>query len=150
MEEEVRLKALEWQTKTLCHFIAATVQFDLDKTGGRNPLSDLAAEISIRPPAKSPEDDELDRMRGEPDGWVTHEEGMRRMRKAAGGSAAPSRATDTLTVDADGNVTGSALTSELAPEEQAAADANAPGSFEAFMLAFGGGGTPPPRGPIPS
>jgi pyridoxal biosynthesis lyase PdxS len=126
------------------------VQFDLEKTGGRNPLSDLAAEISIRAPAKSPEDDELDRMRGESTGYVTHEEGMRQMRKAAGGSATPSRATDTLTVDADGNATGSTLTSEVAPEEQAAADANAPGSFEAFMLAFGGGGTPPPRGPIPS
>jgi hypothetical protein len=72
------------------------------------------------------------------------------MRKAAGGSAAPSRATDTLVVDGDGNVTGSVMTAEKAPEEQAAADTNAPGSFEAFMLAFGGGGQPPPRGPVPS
>jgi hypothetical protein len=126
------------------------VQFDLDKTGGRNPLADLASEISIRPPAVTAEDDELNRMRGEADGWVPHEEGMRRMRKAAGGSAAPSRATDTLRVDAEGNMTGSVLTSELAPEEQEAADANAPGSFEAFMMAFGSGGRPPPRGPIPS
>ena len=125
------------------------MQFDLEKTGGRNPLADLASEISIRPPGRSAEDDELDRMRGESDGWVTHEEGMRRMRKAAGGSAAPSRATDTLTVDADGNVTGSVLTSELAPEEQEAADANAPGSFEAFMLAFGGGGDTPAAGAHP-
>jgi hypothetical protein len=124
------------------------VQFDLDKTAGRNPLADLAAEISLFP-QQTAEDDELDEMRGEPEGWVTHEEGMRRMRQAAGGSAAPSAPLDTLTADADGNVVGTTLTAEQ-PGPGESAGANAPGSFESFMTMFGGGGTPAPRGPVPS
>lgn len=126
----------------MCQFIAAQAPVDLKEHGGKNPLAEQASRITITP-ARTAGDDELDEMRGEPDGWVTHEEGVRRMRQAAGTSLP-----DTLVTDDAGNVVGDALTSEKAePQEPAAA--NAAGSFESFMTMFGGGGTPPPRGPVP-
>jgi hypothetical protein len=126
----------------VCQFIAAQAQVDLEAHGGRNPLADQASRITISP-SRSAEDDELEEMRGEPDGWVSHEEGVRKMRQATG-HALP----DTIVTDGDGNVVGDTLTAEQ-PEAAGPAPANPEGSFEAFMSMFGGGGTPPPRGPVP-
>jgi hypothetical protein len=139
MSMRLQLKTAEWQTRTICQFVAAAAPV----TGDSNPLLDAAAAISVTLPGERG-DDELDEMRGEPTGYVTHEEGMRRMRQAAG--SAP---VDNLSVDSDGNVTGDTLTAEQ-PDLGKAADANAPGSFEMFMNLLGNGGTPAPRGPVPT
>jgi hypothetical protein len=47
----------------VCQFIGAQAMIDTDKTGGRNPLVELAQSIDIFG-ARSPEEQELDRMRG--------------------------------------------------------------------------------------
>jgi hypothetical protein len=49
--------------RTICSFIGAQAQVDTDKHGGRNPLVELAASLSIFGD-KSPEEEELDRIRG--------------------------------------------------------------------------------------
>jgi len=48
----------------VCQFIGAQAPVDTSKTGGRNPLVEWAAGISIFGD-KSPEERELDRIRGE-------------------------------------------------------------------------------------
>lgn len=47
--------------KTICSFIGAQAMVDTTKTGGRNPLVDLAASLHIIP---TDEDLELERIRG--------------------------------------------------------------------------------------
>jgi hypothetical protein len=47
----------------VCQFIGAQAMVDTSKTGGRNPLVEMAASIDIFG-AKSPEQEELDRIRG--------------------------------------------------------------------------------------
>jgi hypothetical protein len=47
--------------KTVCGFIGAQAMVDTKAHGGRNPLVELAASISI---LDNPEDAELDRIRG--------------------------------------------------------------------------------------
>lgn len=49
--------------KTVCQFIGAQAQVDTGKHGGRNPLVELAASISITGD-RTPEEIELDRIRG--------------------------------------------------------------------------------------
>jgi hypothetical protein len=49
--------------KTVCQFIGAQAMVDTSKHGGRNPLVELAASISILG-EKTPEEIELDRIRG--------------------------------------------------------------------------------------
>lgn len=62
-EQLVRLRLAEWQVKTVCQFIGAQAMIDTDKTGGKNPLVELAQSIDILG-NKSPEEQELDRIRG--------------------------------------------------------------------------------------
>ena len=62
-EQRARLKTAEWQVKTICSFIGAQAPVDVDKHGGRNPLVEMAASIDIFG-TKSPEEQELDRIRG--------------------------------------------------------------------------------------
>jgi hypothetical protein len=145
-EYELADRRAEWQTRTTCQFIAATfVEYDPDKTGGKNPLSDIAADIRIHP-ERSSEDDELERMRGERTGYVSHEEGARMMR--GGPKTAPK--TDTIEIDEDGNVVGAALSAPGSEESSSEGMAEPQaGSFEAFMRMFGSGGMPPPTGPVP-
>jgi hypothetical protein len=40
-------RLMEWQTRHICTFIGAQAQVDTDKYGGRNPLVDAAQELSI-------------------------------------------------------------------------------------------------------
>jgi hypothetical protein len=47
----------------VCQFIGAQAAIDTSKTGGRNPLVEMAASIDIFGD-KSPEEQELDRIRG--------------------------------------------------------------------------------------
>lgn len=47
----------------VCQFIGAQAMVDTDKTGGRNPLVELAQSIDIFS-SKTPEERELDRIRG--------------------------------------------------------------------------------------
>jgi hypothetical protein len=47
----------------VCSFIGAQAQIDTKKTGGRNPLVDMALSLDILG-TRSPEEEELDRMRG--------------------------------------------------------------------------------------
>lgn len=47
----------------VCQFIGAQAQVDVSKHGGRNPLVDMAASIDILG-RKTPEEEELDRIRG--------------------------------------------------------------------------------------
>jgi hypothetical protein len=49
--------------KTICSFIGAQAMVDTDKHGGRNPLVELAASLDIFG-TRSPEEQELDRIRG--------------------------------------------------------------------------------------
>jgi hypothetical protein len=49
--------------KTICSFIGAQAMVDTEKHGGRNPLVELAASLDIFG-VKSPEEQELDRIRG--------------------------------------------------------------------------------------
>jgi hypothetical protein len=68
---------MEWQTRHICTFIGAQAQVDIEKHGGRNPLVDAAASLSIFAGATpeerreleldsiSPEEQELRAMRGE-------------------------------------------------------------------------------------
>lgn len=49
--------------KTVCSFIGAQAQIDTEKTGGRNPLVDAAQALDILG-GRTPEEEELDRMRG--------------------------------------------------------------------------------------
>jgi hypothetical protein len=49
--------------KTVCSFIGAQAMVDTEANGGRNPLVELAAGIDIFG-GKSPEEQELDRIRG--------------------------------------------------------------------------------------
>ena len=53
----------EWQARTICSFIGAQAQIDTSKTGGKNPLVEMAQSISIFG-EKTPEEEELDRIRG--------------------------------------------------------------------------------------
>jgi hypothetical protein len=53
----------EWQVKMVCQFIAMQAQVDTSKTGGRNPLLDLASDIDIFG-GKSGEQRALDELRG--------------------------------------------------------------------------------------
>ena len=50
--------------KTVCSFIGAQAPIDTSKNGGRNPLIELASELSIFGD-KSPEQQALDAIRGE-------------------------------------------------------------------------------------
>jgi hypothetical protein len=162
MREE--LARTEWATKHICLFIGRQAQVDLKAHGGRNPLVDDALEMSIFPQPRSQEDEELDELRGEYTGHVTHEEGQRLMRESTMAAKVerirerphrprprkPEPKPDTAEVDEDGNFIGYAL-GEQKVEEAApgGGPSNGPGSFEAFMQMFGGGGQPAPRGPIP-
>ena len=47
----------------MCTFIGAQAWIDTDKTGGRNPLVEAAQSLDILG-GRSPEEEELDRMRG--------------------------------------------------------------------------------------
>lgn len=47
----------------VCSFIGAQAQVDTSKNGGRNPLVELASAIDIFG-TRSPEEEELDRIRG--------------------------------------------------------------------------------------
>jgi hypothetical protein len=49
--------------KVVCTFIGAQAQIDTEKTGGRNPLVDMAQSLDILG-GKSEAERELDRMRG--------------------------------------------------------------------------------------
>lgn len=46
-------------------WIGAQALIDTEKTGGRNPLVEAAAELSILPGERTPEEEELDMIRGE-------------------------------------------------------------------------------------
>lgn len=48
----------------MCTFIGAQAQIDTEKTGGRNPLVELAQQLDFLG-ERSPEEQELDRIRGE-------------------------------------------------------------------------------------
>lgn len=62
-EHRSRMKLAEWQVRTICSFIGAQAPVDTSKTGGRNPLVEMARDISIFG-EKTPEEEELDRIRG--------------------------------------------------------------------------------------
>lgn len=107
-EQLVRLRLAEWQVKMVCQFIGAQAMIDTEKTGGKNPLVELAQSIDILG-GKSPEEQELDRIRGEK--VADRIEDDPRFAKVA---ADPDTGTEA---------------------------ANGQGSYEAFLMAFGG---PPP------
>lgn len=123
-----------------------------------NPLVDQALELSVLRPVP----DELSRLRGGQTGYVGNGEGHRLMREEAMAARVEAlderRATrgkprgDFGEVDADGNFVGYQL-GDQQMDQDAPGDGgavNAPGSFESFMLMFGGGGMPPPgMGPTP-
>lgn len=150
--QRLQLQLTEWQTRTIALFIAQSTPVDLDKHGGRNPLVDAAMQLTLLP---DEEDEELAEMRGEQTGNVTDEEGRKLM--AARGKTARQRTKkgvptthaplqDTIQVDKDNNVIGVGIgvTPESFTEREFGEQAT-PGSFEAFMRMFGGGGAPGPR-----
>jgi hypothetical protein len=53
----------EWQVKVVCQFIGAQAMVDTSKTGGKNPLVEMAQSIDIFG-VKSPEEQALDAIRG--------------------------------------------------------------------------------------
>lgn len=144
--QKVQAGIAEWQTKMICAFVGSTVSFDMNKTGGKNPLVDMANRLSMfRAPGSAQADAAEDDPRGEQTGWVSDEEGRKIM--AGGGTSAP--ALDTLVVDEEQNVVGSALGAETTVDEQALGAAAEAGSFEGFMRMFGGGGIPVNTAPQP-
>ena len=63
LEQHARLRLAEWQVKVVCTFIGAQAQIDTDKTGGRNPLVEMAQSLDILG-GKTEAERELDEMRG--------------------------------------------------------------------------------------
>jgi hypothetical protein len=119
-----------------------------------NPLVDQALELSVLRPVP----DELSRLRGRQPGYAGNGEAQEEAMAARISALEERRAArgkprgDFGEVDADGNFVGYQLgdqqVDEEAPGEGGAV--NGPGSFESFMLMFGGGGMPPPgMGPVP-
>lgn len=150
--QRLQLQLAEWQTRTIALFIAQSVPVDLDKHGGRNPLVDAALQLTLLPDEV---DEELEDMRGEQAGNVTDEEGRKlmaargrtaRRRTAKGVPTTHAPLQNTIQVDKDNNVIGVGL--GVDPEgftEREFGEQATPGSFEAFMRMFGGGGAPGPR-----
>lgn len=106
------MRLAEWQTKHICTFIGAQAMIDTEKTGGRNPLVDLAQSLDIMG-GRTPEEEELDRMRGPMVAARAEDDPRLQLRPVA------------------------------ADPERGIEAANPDGSFEAFIAMMGGGMGPP-------
>lgn len=87
---------------------------DTEKTGGRNPLVDAALELSILPGERTPEEEELDMIRGPK--VADRIEDDPRLKQARPVAADPGKGVEA---------------------------SNPKGSFEAFMASFGAKMVPP-------
>lgn len=142
----------------MCLFIAHSItpHIDMKASGGKNPLVEAAAQMTLLPDerrsARTAAEVELDEMRGERIGYETDQTGRAKMQDdelRTPTNSVPGD-TDTFVVDEDDNVVGVDLgKTEPGEIEEKFARQATKGSFEAFMRMLGTGGTPPPTGPKP-